>query len=70
MMTTEQSYEDDLAVAGELIEKFIDPSQCDGSGRKWANDALNDAWQEGISIEEWTARAVLYIPTGFRRGAQ
>ena len=70
MTTTEANYEQDLAAAESLIAKFVDFDQADGMGEKWVNDALNNAWKEGLTIAEWVARAVSSIPTGFRRSAQ
>ena len=68
--TTETNYDEDFAAARALIEKFVAVDQADGNGENWVNDALNDAWKEGLTIAEWVAVAVTYIPAGFRRGAQ
>lgn len=67
--TTEQAYEADLAEAFALAVQFVDPSQCDGCGKNWIGDALNNEWREGMTITAWVARAVARIPAGFRRSA-
>jgi hypothetical protein len=69
MNTTTDTYETDLAAAMKLGAAFVDPAQADGHGAKWLGDALNDAWAEGMTIEQWVARAVASIPAGFRRGS-
>jgi len=69
-VTTAATYETDLAAARPLIERFIDPDQGAGNGDNWINDALNDSWVEGITCAEWVARAVVAIPSGFRRSAE
>lgn len=64
--TTEASYDADLAAANALMAKFVDCSQADGHGEKWAADALNDSWREGLTIAQWVAEAVAAMPSGFR----
>lgn len=68
-MTSTDTYDADLQAAQSLIEQFIDPLQCDGNGRNWIGDALNDSWIEGITVAQWAARAVASVPAGFRRSA-
>lgn len=62
--TTEQTYEADLAAAEVLIQQFVDFSDADGNMRNWADDALNNEWIEGITIEQWVARAMVRLNHG------
>ena len=57
-VTTEASYESDLAAAEDLIQQTVDYSEADGNMRNWAQDALNNEWVEGITIENWVKRAL------------
>lgn len=68
-ITTASTYESDLVEATELMQQFVDPEQCNGNGTNWVGNALNDAWHDGVQITEWVAKAVTYIPAGFRRSA-
>lgn len=69
-ITTQATYESDLAEATDLMGKFVDIEQCNGNGANWVGDALNDAWYDGLQITEWVAKAVTYIPAGFRKSAE
>jgi hypothetical protein len=69
-ITTEKTYEHDLVEAKALMGKFVNAEQCDGNGRNWIGDALNDAWMDGMQLTEWVAKAVTCIPAGFRRSAE
>lgn len=69
-ITTENTYQEDLVEAESLMGQFVNAEQCNGNGRNWIDDALNDAWMDGMQITEWVAKAVTYIPAGFRRSAE
>ena len=68
-ITTQDTYESDLAEARELMGKFVDIEQCNGNSANWVGDALNDAWRDGATLTEWVANAVTYVPASFRKSA-
>lgn len=63
-ITTEACYDADLAAATALIATFVDFAEADGNMRKWATDALNNEWREGLTIEQWVAQALVRINHG------
>jgi len=52
------NYESDLGAAVELVAASVDLSQCDGNMRNWTQDALNDSWDESLTIEQWAAPVI------------
>lgn len=58
MATTEQTYEADLPAARDRIDGRIPQSGwMEGEREKSINDALNNAWREGLTLDEWAGAA-------------
>jgi hypothetical protein len=55
--TTEKTYHEDFATAFAKMETLLDMSAYGGNQRNAAQDALANAWTDGISIDEWVNRA-------------
>lgn len=51
-------YETDLAAAESLIQESVIYSDCEGNMRNWAQDALNNEWRDGISVDRWVECAL------------
>jgi hypothetical protein len=72
-ITTAVTYEQDLEEASQSMRQLLiegAEEECDGNGKKAINDALNDAWADGIAIDAWVAKAAAYIPDGLIRSAE
>jgi hypothetical protein len=57
-MTTESQYDDQLAVITNCAHKIVDITIADGNMRNWLNDAINNSWVSGITLQMWLTRAL------------
>jgi hypothetical protein len=56
--TTEQTYDSDLQAARSLLEEQVPAAGWpEGEREKAMNDALNNEWNEGMTLEEWVDAA-------------
>ncbi len=49
------NYEQDLSAAVEMVGQRVDFAGADGNMRNWVQDALNDSWDESLTVEQWAA---------------
>lgn len=49
------NYEQDLSAAVEIVGQRVDFAGADGNMRNWVQDALNDSWDESLTVEQWAA---------------
>lgn len=60
MTTTTATYDADLSAATSLYDELADrEGYPEGEYEKTRNDRLNNAWIEGITVQEWVDRAIL-----------
>lgn len=64
MSTTQNTYESDLQAATKLAATFVDFDAQDGNMRNAVQDALNNEWAEGLTIEQWVAQSLVRINHG------
>jgi hypothetical protein len=61
-MTTEETYDEDLAAAREELDEMTpEDGWPEGEREKAMEDALANSWSEGMTVGEWAevARALL-----------
>jgi hypothetical protein len=63
--TAATQYDEHLAIVSTCAEKIVDITLAGGNMRNWLNDAVNDSWVSGITLQMWLARALNMCP-GYR----
>lgn len=57
MTTTTETYDRDLAHARTLLDEQLGPMDWPEQERQSRDDALNNAWVEGLTVAEWVRAA-------------